>query len=227
VPSCQAECTYPSATESMVERADSNWKWNLWMGKCESSKRSCHNRPVPISEQTQWGHIVFSFSPPSATLQKVEQSVLRFLRMRMRLKTIFSWVSEDEDEVENNLSLSSEDDLENNLCLGFWGWWWAWGVLSNLWFMISRCILYVCTDCQLSTICIRNCCLKGRSHVTEGAVVYLALLSFEYLVVQYRVSRDEPCLLSLSQAHNSDSSHCLQKIWLPQIWLELRNADFV
>jgi hypothetical protein len=26
VPSCQAECTYPSATERMVERADSNWK---------------------------------------------------------------------------------------------------------------------------------------------------------------------------------------------------------
>jgi hypothetical protein len=48
---------------------------------------------------------VFSFSP-SATLQKVEQSVLRFLRIRMRLKTIFSWVSEDEDEVENNLFLS-------------------------------------------------------------------------------------------------------------------------
>jgi hypothetical protein len=96
------------ATETMVERADSNWKWNLWMRKCECSKRSCHNHPVPISEQTQWGHIVFSFSPPSATLQKVEQSVLRFLRMRMRLKTICSWVS--------------EDDLENNLCLGFWVW---------------------------------------------------------------------------------------------------------
>jgi hypothetical protein len=39
--------------------------------------------------------------------------------MRMQLKTIFSWVSEDEDEVENNLFLISEDDVENNLCLGF------------------------------------------------------------------------------------------------------------
>jgi hypothetical protein len=26
VPSCQTECTYPSATENMVERADSHWK---------------------------------------------------------------------------------------------------------------------------------------------------------------------------------------------------------
>jgi hypothetical protein len=142
-----------------------------------------------------------------------KQSVLEFLRMT--LKTICAWVSEYEDE------------CGNDLCLGFWGWWWVWGVLSKLWFMISRCILYVCTDCQLSTICIRNCCLKGRSHVTEGADVYLALLSFAYLVVQYRVWRDEPCLSSVSQAHNSDSSHCLQKIWLPQIWLELRNGDFV
>ncbi len=144
VPSCQAECTYPSATESMVERADSNWKWNLWMGKCESSKRSCHNRPVPISEQTQWGHIVFSFSPPSATLQKVEQSVLRFLRMRMRLKTIFSWVSEDEDEVENNLSLS------------FWGWPWKQSVLGFLRMMMSmrssfKTLIY---DQQVYIVCV-------------------------------------------------------------------------
>jgi hypothetical protein len=46
--------------------------------------------------------------------------VLRFLRKRMRLKTIFSWVSEDEDEVENNLFLS------------FWGWPWKQSVLGFL-----------------------------------------------------------------------------------------------
>ncbi len=156
-----------------------------------------------------------------------KQSFLGFLRMRMRLKTICSWFLRMMLKTICAWVSEYEDEHGNDLCLGFWGWWWVWGVLSKLWFVISRCILHVCTDCQLSTICIRNCCLKGRSHVTEGADVYLALLSFAYLVVQYRVWRDEPCLLSLSQAHNSDSSHCLQKIWLPQIWLELRNADFV